>query len=320
MVNQRLIWSASVCITLALIGALTVLSGPLWPGHESAVRPRPASALSHAIGHAAMGQFSRLHLDHLSPYFPAVPGDPAVLPVNATTLQEFITELKPVLDVQQLPTRAFEWIFHPEQLLTKPHPNCGGTWMEFGVFEGATINRAADYRKDFCEKDPPPIYGFDTFQGLPEAWGTHMKQGDFSLGGSFPEVRDNVQLVQGLFSESLPPFLKQHYKTHYPQDITFLHIDCDLYRGAIDALMLLDQHIAPGCVLLFDDLVNYPDYRDHEIKALWEWLDSTGRKLEVIGVKGPLPPQMDIEQTIAMEINPPHDLGWFHQSVAFIVL
>ena len=95
--------------------------------HSSAVRPRPASALSHAIGHAAMGQFSRLHLDHLSPYFPAVPGDPAVLPVNATTLQEFITELKPVLDVQQLPSRAFEWIFHPEQLLTKPHPNCGGT-------------------------------------------------------------------------------------------------------------------------------------------------------------------------------------------------
>jgi len=56
-------------------------------------------------------------------------------------------------------------------------------------------------------------------------------QGDFSLGGNFPEVRDNVQLVQGLFSESLPPFLKQHYKTHDPQDITFLHIDCDLYHG-----------------------------------------------------------------------------------------
>ncbi len=41
---------------------------------------------------------------------------------------------------------------------------------------------------------------------------------------------------------------------------------------------------------------------------------------QVIGVKGPLPPQNDIEQTIAMEINPPHDLGWHHQSVAFIVL
>lgn len=60
--------------------------------------------------------------------------------------------------------------------------------------------------------------------------------------------------------------------------------------GAIDALMLLDQHIAPGCVLLFDDLINYPDYRDHEIKALWEWLDSTGRKVEVSFVI--LPPEL----------------------------
>ncbi|DBA92614.1 TPA: hypothetical protein ACH3X1_002833 [Trebouxia sp. C0004] len=60
--------------------------------------------------------------------------------------------------------------------------------------------------------------------------------------------------------------------------------------------------------------------RDHEIQALWEWLDSTGRKLEVIGMKGPLPPQNDIEQIIAMKINPPQDLGWHHQSVAFIVL
>lgn len=51
--------------------------------------------------------------------------------------------------------------------------------------------------------------------------------------------------------------------------------------GAIDALTLLDQYMAPGCVLLFDDLINYPDYRDHEIKALWEWLEETGRKLEV---------------------------------------
>ena len=51
--------------------------------------------------------------------------------------------------------------------------------------------------------------------------------------------------------------------------------------GAIDALTLLDKYIAPGCVLLFDDLVNYPNYREHEILALWEWLENTGRKLEV---------------------------------------
>jgi hypothetical protein len=43
-------------------------------------------------------------------------------------------------------------------------------------------------------------------------------------------------------------------------------------------------------------LVNYPAYRDHEVKAMWEWLRRTGRKLEVIGMMGPLqqvPPTAD---------------------------
>lgn len=82
---------------------------------------------SHAIGHGALQQYFSFHLDHLSPYFPAVSGDAAIVPSNATTsLQAFIEELKPILDTQQLPDRAFDWIFHDEHLLTKPHPNCGG--------------------------------------------------------------------------------------------------------------------------------------------------------------------------------------------------
>ena len=48
-----------------------------------------------------------------------------------------------------------------------------GSWMEFGVFQGATLNGAADYRKKNCNADPSSnfVYGFDTFTGLPEAWG-----------------------------------------------------------------------------------------------------------------------------------------------------
>jgi len=37
--------------------------------------------------------------------------------------------------------------------------------------------------------------------------------------------------------------------------------------------------------------------------------------LQVIGVKGPLQ-----NKAYAMELNPPIDMGWHHQSVAFIVL
>ena len=46
----------------------------------------------------------------------------------------------------------------------------------------------------------------------------------------------------------------------------------DLYAGARDALMLLSDRIRPGTVIVFDDLVNYNNYREHEVKALYEWL------------------------------------------------
>ena len=36
----------------------------------------------------------------------------------------------------------------------------------------------------------------------------------------------------------------------------YLHIDCDLYGGAHDALMLLKDNIRVGTVLLFDELVS----------------------------------------------------------------
>ena len=58
-----------------------------------------------------------------------------------------------------------------------------------------------------------------------------LLQGEFSLEGRFPEVRDNVVLVQGLFNESLPGFIKKYYRNRNPLDITYLHIDCDLYAG-----------------------------------------------------------------------------------------
>lgn len=73
-------------------------------------------------------------------------------------------------------------------------------------------------------------YQFKYGKMFSEALYWHM-QGEFSLEGRFPDVRDNVVLVQGLFNESLPPFIKKHYKTRNPVDITYLHIDCDLYAG-----------------------------------------------------------------------------------------
>ncbi len=75
------------------------------------------------------------------------------------------------------------------------------------------------------------------------------------------------------------------------------------------------RHLAPGCVLLFDELFNYGGYKENEVKALYEWLKASQRKVQVIGMLGPLD-----GRTTAVDLNTGEDLGWVHQSAAFKVL
>lgn len=48
----------------------------------------------------------------------------------------------------------------------------------------------------------------------------------------------------------------------------YLHVDCDLYGGSKDIFTLLDHKIVPGTLILFDELVNYKLYKDHEVYTL----------------------------------------------------
>ena len=81
--------------------------------------------------------------------------------------------------------------------------------------------------------------------GLAEDWNPDdniiFTKSSFSQGGNFPAVEDNVFLVKGLFSDSLPPFLQQQKAwasgfrqrgSYTPTPLTYLHIDC----GAPDSL------------------------------------------------------------------------------------
>lgn len=56
--------------------------------------------------------------------------------------------------------------------------------------------------------------------------------------------------------------------------------------------------------------------RGHELKALWEWLGASKRKLQVIGMLGPL--ANDASHSI--DLNPTEDRGWMNQSVAFVIM
>tara|TARA_R110001592_G_scaffold12335_2_gene59061 strand:+ start:11808 stop:12362 length:555 start_codon:yes stop_codon:yes gene_type:complete len=141
--------------------------------------------------------------------------------------------------------------------------------MEFGVYKGESVNHIAKTIKN-------RIIGFDSFEGLPENWRTGFEAGTFALP-AMPVVEENVELVKGLFADSLPQFL-----VSFRQPISLIHIDCDLYSSTIFVLDQLEEFILPGCILVFDEFFNYPGWEVGEYKAFNEFVRRTGLKFDYI--------------------------------------
>lgn len=160
-----------------------------------------------------------------------------------------------------------------------------GEVLEFGVFNGTTINVISNFFKNDI------VYGFDSFEGLPETWkmseSNIFKTGHFSVK-NLPIVNQNVRLVKGWFNDSIPIWLKNN-KT---ENIKFLHIDCDLYSSTSTILNLLNDKISLGTIIVFDDFyywkspLKYKYWNDGEYKALVEWVTAHDRKIEVISISG----------------------------------
>jgi hypothetical protein len=152
---------------------------------------------------------------------------------------------------------------------------------EFGVAEGRTIRQL---RAAYPTESVPTIFGFDSFEGLPEDWvgarclggyGEEMKKGRFSTNGVVPQI-DNVTFYKGLFSETLPEYVK----TANP--IKLCHIDCDLYSSTKDVLYTLNHLIVPGTILCFDEWyynqADIEENRQHEQKCFYEWVEANNRR------------------------------------------
>ena len=145
-----------------------------------------------------------------------------------------------------------------------------GLYCEFGVHSGATINHIAS-------RVNGPVYGFDSFEGLPEDWRPGVEKGHFKMA-TLPGVRENVQLIKGWFNESLPGFL-----TANPGPAAFIHVDCDLYSSTKTIFELMGGRIQPGTVLVFDEFFNYPRWREGEFLAFQELLQRAALQFEYIG-------------------------------------
>ena len=134
---------------------------------------------------------------------------------------------------------------HAHALLKAPKE---GLIIEFGVFNGDSINALADVLA--VMEDSRPIFGFDSFEGLQEDWvGHEVLAGTFDRQGELPPVRDRVQLIPGWIDQTLPPFLAAHQ-----EPIALLHIDTDTYTPCRLILELIRERLCSGSVIVFDEL------------------------------------------------------------------
>lgn len=163
-------------------------------------------------------------------------------------------------------------------------------WLEFGVATGNTINLISSYTKNI-------VYGFDSFEGLPEKWRDGFDKGAFDRKGILPEVNQNVKLIKGWFNESLPPFLSTLTKK-----ISFVHIDCDLYSSTKLVLDLIKPHMNKTCVFVFDELLNYDGFETGELLALNEFIKETQYTYKWIGMNGKIGMKGSCHENVALII------------------
>lgn len=152
-----------------------------------------------------------------------------------------------------------------------------GLYLEFGVHNGGTINIIASSTKN-------KVYGFDSFEGLPEDWtGMHSK-GHFAC--KIPEnLPENVELVVGLFEDTLPKFIEKHKD----KKVAFVHVDCDLYSSTKCIFDNLKDIFLNGATICFDELIDYgneEEWKHHEWKAWHEFLEETNYKWVCLGKYG----------------------------------
>ncbi len=145
-----------------------------------------------------------------------------------------------------------------------------GLYLEFGVWKGYWLNKMAAMKQ-------VRFYGFDSFEGIPEAWSVYPKH-HFDLGGCLPDVLPNVELIKGWFDQTIPPFIESH-----PEPVAFIHMDCDLYSSTMTVLNLLRPRLQVGTTIVLDDYLVEPGWDQAEFRAFHEFVQANKIEFEYLG-------------------------------------
>ncbi len=145
-------------------------------------------------------------------------------------------------------------------------------YLEFGVYQGDSIKMWTEINM----REESRFFGFDSFEGLPEAWGKSMQSGDFNVGGRMPLTNDDrVSFVKGWFNDTLVPFLS----AFKPRSPLVIHNDSDLYSSTLYLLTKLDPILVEGSVLIFDEFYSSL----HEFRAFQDYISAYRRQLLPLG-------------------------------------
>lgn len=115
------------------------------------------------------------------------------------------------------------------------------------------------------------VYGFDSFEGLPEAWAKEPK-GKYTTRGKLPDAPGNVEFKVGWFNDALPSFAEE-----LAEPLVFANIDCDLYSLTREVLETIVHLIPAGSVICFDEYIGHETWRQDEYRAFQEYAARTGR-------------------------------------------
>lgn len=168
-----------------------------------------------------------------------------------------------------------------------------GAITEFGVYQGGGLISMARFAQKHLGY-VPPLYGFDTFEGIPPSDVELTDQlADVWAPGQFSDTSvDQVKArlnMEGVTATLVPGRFSEigELSEHGIDKVMLANIDADLYEGYRDALNLLTPHLQVGSVLLFDESVPATEWtfqaiRQHGQRAVREWEDATGLNLHLI--------------------------------------
>lgn len=158
----------------------------------------------------------------------------------------------------------YKWVIEKENL-TGPI-----NYLEFGVASGKSF----DWFMTQNSHTESRFYGFDTFDGLPEDWGT-FKKGAFSNNNEMPPIKDfRGKFLKGLFQQTLPSFLTELDNSRR----NVLMMDADLWSATLYALTSLAPFLKKGDIIFFDEFV----VPTHEFKAFLDFTQSYYINLELV--------------------------------------